>query len=56
MTVPEVANDYDLTEEQVTEALAFYEAHREDIDAEIAYEQQRELGKGEKNPPWRGGL
>ncbi|MCU0543191.1 MAG: DUF433 domain-containing protein [Oscillatoriaceae cyanobacterium Prado104] len=35
----EIANDYDLTEAQVNEALAFYEDHRQEIDASIATEQ-----------------
>jgi uncharacterized protein (DUF433 family) len=35
----EIANDYDLSEAQVNEALAFYEAHRQEIDASIASEQ-----------------
>jgi len=38
----EIATDYDLTESQVSEALAFYEAHRGEIEAAIADEQQRE--------------
>lgn len=34
-SVPEIADDYDLTEAQVQEALNFYEAHRGEIDAFI---------------------
>ncbi|HEY5729406.1 MAG TPA: DUF433 domain-containing protein [Anaerolineales bacterium] len=36
--VPEIADDYDLTEAQVQEALNFYEAHRAEIDAFIQAE------------------
>ncbi|MEG4498931.1 DUF433 domain-containing protein [Microcoleus sp. F10-C6] len=35
----EIANEYDLSESQVNEALAFYEAHRQEIDASIVAEQ-----------------
>ena len=35
----EIANEYDISESQVNEALAFYEAHRQEIDASIAAEQ-----------------
>ncbi len=34
----EIAEDYDLTEAQVREALSFYEAHRAEIDAFIQAE------------------
>ncbi len=34
----EIAEDYDLTEAQVQEALSFYEAHRAEIDAFIQAE------------------
>ena len=39
MAPAEIAADYDLTPEQVTEALAFYEAHRGEIEASLAEEQ-----------------
>jgi uncharacterized protein (DUF433 family) len=42
MSPSEIANDYGLVESQVSEALAFYEAHRGEIEAAIADEQQRE--------------
>jgi uncharacterized protein (DUF433 family) len=42
MSPLEIATDYDLTEAQVSAALAFYEAHRGEIEAAIADEQQRE--------------
>lgn len=35
----EIANEYDFSEDQVNEALAFYEAHRQEIDTSIATEQ-----------------
>lgn len=41
MTPEEVASEYDLTESQVEEALAFYAAHRAEIDRAI--EAEREL-------------
>jgi uncharacterized protein (DUF433 family) len=37
-----IAAEYDLTETQVQNALAFYEAHRTEIDAAIAAEQALE--------------
>jgi uncharacterized protein (DUF433 family) len=42
MSPLEIATDYDLTETQVSAALAFYESHRGEIEAAIADEQQRE--------------
>ncbi len=38
----EIASDYDLTKAQVQEALDFYEAHRGEIDAAIAAEENLE--------------
>ena len=38
MSPAEIANQYDLPESRVREALAFYEAHRIEIDAAIASE------------------
>jgi uncharacterized protein (DUF433 family) len=35
-----IAEDWDLSERQVTEALAFYAAHRVEIDADIEAEEQ----------------
>ncbi|HBK98606.1 MAG TPA: hypothetical protein DD001_15425 [Microcoleaceae bacterium UBA10368] len=35
----EIANEYDLNEALVNEVLAFYEAHRQEIDISIATEQ-----------------
>jgi len=38
----EIASDYDLSKAQVKEAMAFYEAHRGEIDAAIAAEESLE--------------
>ena len=42
LTLAQIAAEYDLTEGQVNDALAFYEAHRAEIDANIAAEQAME--------------
>ncbi len=42
----EIAAEYSLREAQVQEALAFYEAHRAEIDAAIAAEQALEGADG----------
>jgi len=42
MTPVQIAAEYGLTEAQVNEALAFYEAHRAEIDAAIATERAME--------------
>ncbi len=42
MSPQEVAEDYELTPSQVTEALAFYEAHRAELDAMMSAEQELE--------------
>jgi uncharacterized protein (DUF433 family) len=41
-TPAHVAGEYGLSETQVNDALAFYEAHRAEIDASIAAERQME--------------
>lgn len=38
LTPAEIAREYDLTEKQVTDALAFYKAHRGEIEASMADE------------------
>jgi uncharacterized protein (DUF433 family) len=38
----QIAAEYDLTEVQVKETLAFYEVHRQEIDAAVAAEQALE--------------
>jgi uncharacterized protein (DUF433 family) len=43
-SIPEIAEDYDLTEAQVREAQGYYEAHRVEIDAYIQAESQMEPG------------
>jgi uncharacterized protein (DUF433 family) len=42
LTRHQIAVEYGLTETQVTEALAFYRAHRAEIDADIAAEKMIE--------------
>lgn len=42
MTQDQIAAEYGLTEAQVKEALAFYQAHRAEIDADLASEQMIE--------------
>ena len=42
-TASEIAEDYDLTERQVQEALEFYTAHKQEIDLAIAHEQTLEV-------------
>lgn len=39
MTPGKIADEYDIPEKQVREALAFYEAHRAEIDAAIEAEE-----------------
>lgn len=38
MTVAQIADEYDLPEERISEALAFYSVHQSNIDAQIAAE------------------
>jgi uncharacterized protein (DUF433 family) len=42
MTVDQIAEDYDIGAAQVRDALAFYEAHRAEIDADIEAEAEME--------------
>ncbi len=42
LSMAEIAAEYDLTQAQVRDALDFYEAHRQEIDADIAAEQALE--------------
>ena len=42
LTPHQIASEYGLTGAQVKEALAFYEAHRAEIDADLAIEQAME--------------
>ena len=46
MTPAQIAAEYDLTKAQVKEALAFYEAHRAEVDATLAAEQALEAARG----------
>jgi uncharacterized protein (DUF433 family) len=43
LSISEIAQEYDLTEELVKEALTFYENHQEEIEKAIASEQGLEL-------------
>jgi uncharacterized protein (DUF433 family) len=43
LSIAEISEEYDLKEELVTEALAFYQSHQEEIDNAIASEQGLEL-------------
>lgn len=40
LSVTQIASEWGLSERQVTEALAFYAAHRAEIDADIEAEEQ----------------
>ena len=40
MAPEEIAENYELSANQVEEALAFFEAHREEIEGHIAYEDR----------------
>jgi uncharacterized protein (DUF433 family) len=42
MPPSQIADEYDLSEAQVNDALAFYQAHRAEIDASIAAEREME--------------
>lgn len=42
MSVSDIVSNHDLSEEQVLEALAFFEVHRSEIEAAIAEEQKYE--------------
>lgn len=46
MSPAEIAADYDLDVRQVEDALAFYEAHRQEIDLAIAAERELESTDG----------
>jgi uncharacterized protein (DUF433 family) len=51
MTPAQIATEYDLTEAQVNEALAFYNAHRTEIDAAVTAEQAMEETYAEASAP-----
>lgn len=42
MTVEQIASEYDLSKHDVHQALAFYQAHREEIDRAISAEDELE--------------
>jgi uncharacterized protein (DUF433 family) len=45
LTVEQIADEYTLSQKQVSEALDFYQAHRAEIDADIQIEEQLEPRK-----------
>ena len=47
LTEAEIAAEYDLSERQVAEALAFYAAHQAEIDRQIAAEADLEAQANE---------
>lgn len=47
MAPARIADEYGIGEAQVREALAFYQAHRQEIDASIAAEQAMEAEHGQ---------
>lgn len=52
MAPAEIAAEYEVREAQVREALAFYQAHRAEIDAALAEEQAlEEVRVGQTTPP-----
>jgi len=46
MAPAQIAAEYGLSEAQIREAVAFYEAHRSEIDASLAAEQDLESARG----------
>ncbi|MBW4561850.1 MAG: DUF433 domain-containing protein [Mojavia pulchra JT2-VF2] len=46
MSPSQIANEYELTETQIKEALSFYAVNKEQIDAAIASEQSLEIANG----------
>lgn len=46
LTAEQIADEYDLTESQVEEALAFYEAHQAEVNAGMEAEQALEAAHG----------
>jgi uncharacterized protein (DUF433 family) len=43
MSPEDIAGEYDLSQKQVEEALAFFEAHRAEIEAQLAHEDRLTL-------------
>jgi uncharacterized protein (DUF433 family) len=46
LSAEQIATEYNLNRAQVKEALAFYEAHREEIEIDLAAEQSLEAKRG----------
>jgi len=42
LSVSQIAENYDLAESQIEDVIAFYQAHRQEIDAAIAAEEELE--------------
>jgi uncharacterized protein (DUF433 family) len=42
LSVSQIAENYDLAESQIEDVIAFYQAHRQEIDATIAAEEELE--------------
>ena len=42
LSVSQIADNYDLAERQIEDVIAFYQAHRQEIDAAIAAEEELE--------------
>ena len=54
MTTEQIAENYDQPKKQIKEALAFYNAHREEIDASIQYEVEQEASRHAQAAPSSG--
>jgi uncharacterized protein (DUF433 family) len=46
LSVEQIASEYNLSQSQVEEALMFYEAHRQEIELDLAAEQALEKAEG----------
>ena len=46
LSVKQIASEYNLSQDQVEEALAFYKAHRQEIELDLAAEQSLEKADG----------
>jgi uncharacterized protein (DUF433 family) len=44
LSAEQIASEYDINQAQVKEALAFYETHRQEIEADLAMEEALEPG------------
>ena len=46
LSVKEISSEYEVDQTQVKEAWAFYQAHQQEIDLDLAAEQSLEAGHG----------